>query len=164
MDKILENYNEVEEDTQLGRYLIFLLSKEKYGIEISYVTEIVGIQEITEMPDIPAYIKGIINLRGKIIPLMDVRLRFCKEDRTYDDRTCVIVINCNGVDIGLIVDSVSEVQTIQEDDISVPPNINSSVNNRYIKNIGKIGSEVVLVLDCEKILSADEIEAVVEIA
>lgn len=150
---------EQEEDTQKGRFLTFSLGKETYGIEIRYVTEIIGIQAITEIPELPEYIKGIINLRGKIIPVMDVRLRFKKEPRAYNDRTCVIVIDIKDISIGLIVDSVSEVLSIPEEDIVEPPQMNKGFNNRYIKKIGKVGSDVKLLLDCEKLLTEDELES-----
>jgi purine-binding chemotaxis protein CheW len=153
----IENTVEIEEDTQKGRFLTFSLGKESYGIEIKYVTEIIGIQPITEIPELPEYVKGIINLRGKIIPLMDVRLRFKKEPKEYNDRTCVIVIDINDISIGLIVDSVSEVLTIPEHDIVEPPQMNKGFNNRYIKNIGKVEKEVKLLLDCEKLLTQDEL-------
>ncbi len=109
------------EDTLKGRFLTFSLGKETYGIEIRYVTEIVGIQPVTEMPEMPSYLKGIINLRNKIIPVMDVRLRFAKQPRDYDDRTCVIVVDIHGLALGLIVDSVSEVLSIAEEDIDDCP-------------------------------------------
>jgi purine-binding chemotaxis protein CheW len=150
---------EFEEDTQKGRFLTFLIGKEMYGIEIRFVTEIIGIQAITGMPEMPDYVKGIINLRGKIIPVMDVRLRFRKQPREYDDRTCVIVIDFNGVSIGLIVDSVSEVLTIPEQDIAELPSINTNLNNGYVKNIGKVGANVILLIDCEKLISSDELDA-----
>lgn len=146
-----------EEDTQKGRFLTFSLGRETYGIEIRFVTEIIGIQAITEIPELPEYIKGIINLRGKIIPVMDVRLRFKKEPREYNDRTCVIVVDIRDVSVGLIVDSVSEVLTIQEHDIVEPPQMNKGFSNRYIKRIGKVGNDVKLLLDCEKLLTEDEL-------
>lgn len=148
----------MEEDTQKGRFLIFLIGKDTYGIEIIYVTEIIGIQAITEMPEMPDYLKGIINLRGKIIPVMDVRLRFGKQPREYDDRTCVIVIDLSGISIGLIVDSVSEVLSISEEDIAELPNIGAGQNSGYVKNIGKVGSNVILLIDCDKLLSASVLE------
>ena len=158
MSEIIDNTMDMEEDTQKGRFLTFVLGKETYGIEIKYVTEIIGIQAITEIPELPEYVKGIINLRGKIIPVMDVRLRFKKEPREYNDRTCVIVIDINEISIGLIVDSVSEVLSIPEHGIVEPPKMNTGFNNRYIKNIGKVGNEVKLLLDCEKLLTEDELE------
>lgn len=147
-----------EEDTLGGRFLTFPLGGESYGIEIRYVTEIVGIQTITEVPELPDYIRGIINLRGKIIPVMDVRLRFKKSFREYNDRTCIIVIDIQDITIGLIVDSVSEVIAIPETEIVAPPEV-SKESNRYIRGIGKVGSEVKLLLDCEKLLNDDVTES-----
>lgn len=149
---------EQEEDTQKGRFLTFSLDKESYGIEIKHVTEIIGIQEITEIPELPEYVKGIINLRGKIIPIMDVRLRFKKEPKEYNDRTCVIVVDLRNISIGLVVDRVSEVLTIPEQDIVEPPQMNKGFNNRYVRKIGKVGNDVKLLLDCEKLLTDDELE------
>lgn len=156
-EEFMQEMLEKEEDTQKDRYLTFVLSNESYGIEIRYVTEIIGIQPITEVPELPEYIRGIINLRGKIIPVMDVRLRFKKPYREYNDRTCIIVIDINDISIGLIVDSVSEVISIPEAEIVAPPDMNKS-GNRYISGIGKVGSEVKLILNSEKLLNEDEIE------
>ncbi len=163
MADIIENSMDLEEDTLKGRYLTFAIGNESYGIEVRYVTEIVGIQTITEIPELPEYVKGIINLRGKIIPVMDVRLRFKKEPKEYNDRTCVIVIDIKDLSIGLIVDTVSEVITIPEQDIVEPPQMNKGFNNRYIRNIGKVGNDVKLLLDCEMLLTADELESLTEV-
>ncbi len=162
MSNEMEELVEMEEDTQKGRFLTFALGKETYGIEITYVTEIIGIQEITELPELPEYIKGIINLRGKIIPVMDVRLRFRKEFREYNDRTCIIVVDIKEVAIGLIVDSVAEVLTILEQDIAPPPQL-SGKSNKYIKNIGKAGNDVKMLLDCEMLLADNELEDLIEV-
>jgi purine-binding chemotaxis protein CheW len=162
MAEMNDNVMEIEEDTQKGRYLTFTLGKESYGIEIQYVTEIIGIQTITQIPELPEYLKGIINLRGKIIPVMDVALRFKKEPREYNDRTCIIVVDISELSIGLIVDSVSEVVTIPEQDIVDPPQMNRGTANRYIKNIGKVGNDVKLLLDCEKLLTEDELSDISE--
>ncbi len=147
-----------EEDTQKDKYLTFSLGNEFYGIEIKYVTEIVGMQPITEVPELPEYIRGIINLRGKIIPVMDVRLRFKKPAREYNDRTCIIVVDIRDISIGLIIDSVSEVLSIPEGDIVSPPEFSKGYNNKYIKNIGKVGNDVKLILDCDKLLNDEETE------
>jgi len=149
---------EVEEDTQKDKFLTFNLSSEAYGIDIKYVTEIINIQPITQIPELPVYVKGIINLRGKIIPVMDVRLRFKKEPRIYDERTCIIVVDIFDVFIGLIVDTVSEVINIFEGNISLPPNISKNYYNKYIKGIGKVNDDVKLLLDCEKLLNDEEFE------
>jgi purine-binding chemotaxis protein CheW len=162
MTDIFQKTIDLEEDTQKDRYLTFVLDKESYAIEIKYITEIIGLQEITEIPELPKYIKGIINLRGKIIPVIDVRIRFNKKSRDYNDRTCIIVIEINNISIGLIVDSVSEVLTIPEQDIVDPPQLNNNSNNRYIKSIGKVGSSMKLLLDCEKLLTEDELEDISE--
>jgi len=157
MTDLIERTTEMDEDTLKGRYLTFSLGDESYGIEVRYVTEIVGMQKITEIPELPDYVKGIINLRGKIIPVIDVRLRFRKEPKEYNDRTCVIVIDIRDLSIGLIVDTVSEVISIPDEDIVEPPEMNKGFSNRYIKNIGKVGNEVKLLLDCEKLLTEDEL-------
>jgi len=157
MTDLIERTTEMDEDTLKGRYLTFSLGDESYGIEVRYVTEIVGMQKITEIPELPDYVKGIINLRGKIIPVIDVRLRFRKEPKEYNDRTCVIVIDIRDLSIGLIVDTVSEVISIPDKDIVEPPEMNKGFSNRYIKNIGKVGNEVKLLRDCEKLLTEDEL-------
>lgn len=158
----MENMKMLEEDTQEGKFLTFSLGNESYGIEIRYVTEIIGIQPITEIPDLPEYVKGIINLRGKIIPVMDVRLRFNKEPKDYNDRTCVIVVDIRDAAIGLVVDSVSEVIAIPEQNIIEPPKISKRYQNRYIKSIGKVGNEVKLLLDCEMLLDEDDVSLLTE--
>lgn len=162
MSNLIEDVAEMEEDTQKGRFLTFALGKETYGIEIMFVTEIIGIQAITELPELPEYIRGIINLRGKIIPVMDVRLRFRKEFREYNDRTCIVVVEIKELSIGLIVDSVAEVLSILDQDIAPPPQLMGQ-NNKYIKNIGKVGNDVKLLLDCEKLLTDSELENLSEV-
>jgi purine-binding chemotaxis protein CheW len=152
---------EEQQDTLKGRFMTFTIGQETYGIEIRYVTEIVGIQQSTELPESPDYIKGIINLRGKIIPVMDVRLRFSKAQKEYDDRTCIIVADFSGMSVGLIVDSVSEVVMLEKENI-VEMQSGVGINNRYVKNIGKIGGNVILLLDCGKLLAGEEIEALGE--
>ena len=145
------------EDTQTGKFLTFCVGNDFYGIEIKYVTEIIGLQPITEIPEMPEYIKGIINLRGKIIPVMDVRLRFSKPFREYNDRTCIVVIDIKEVSIGLIVDSVSEVISIPAEEIVAPPNM-AKEGNKYIKGIGKVGNNVKLLLDSDKLLNETDLE------
>jgi purine-binding chemotaxis protein CheW len=164
MTEVLDNVLELEEDTQKDKYLTFSLGKEEYGIDISYVTEIIGLQAITEVPELPDYVKGIINLRGKIIPVIDVRLRFGKEAKEYNDRTCTIVVEIKDILIGLIVDMVAEVLSIAEQDIVPPPQLGNSYHHKYIKGVGKIGNNVKLLLDCEKLLSDDEVESLSNIA
>jgi purine-binding chemotaxis protein CheW len=148
---------EQEEDTQHGRYLTFALGNEAFGLEISNVTEIVGIQPITPIPEVPGYVKGVINLRGKIIPVIDVRLRFGKESMAYDERTCIVVVDIQDVCVGLIVDSVSEVISIDDANIVPPPDWRTGAQTRYIKAIGKVGNDVKLLLDCERLFRDGEL-------
>jgi len=149
--------DELEEDTQKGKFLTFFLGEELYGIDIMYVTEIVGIQPITAVPELPDFIKGIINLRGKIIPVMDARLKFKKEPKEYNDRTCIIVVDVMELSIGIIVDVVSEVLNIKDDDLVPPPSLNSG-GRKYIKSVGKSENHVTLILDCEKLLNENEMD------
>ncbi|MDF2875329.1 MAG: CheW protein [Sporomusa sp.] len=150
--------SDFEEDTQKGKFLTFALDKEVYGIEIRYVTEIIGLQVVTEVPDLPEYVKGIINLRGKIIPVIDVRSRFKKPFREYNDRTCIIVVEIRDIAVGLIVDTVAEVLVIAEQDIVLPPQVNNMYHQRYIRAIGKVGNNVKLILDCDKLLNDEELD------
>lgn len=149
---------EDDEDTLKGKHLIFSLGDEMYGMEIRYITEIIGIQPITEVPEMPQYVRGITNLRGKIIPVMDARLRFKKPERPYNDRTCIIVIDTYKTSIGLIVDRVAEVLTLQESEIVAPPEIGRG-GHKYIKGIGNSGGKVRLLLDCERLLNNDEADS-----
>jgi len=148
----------IQEDTQKGKFLTFVIGQEVYGIEISYVTEIIGIQPITEVPEVPEYVKGIINLRGKIIPVIDVRLKFRKPAIEYNDRTCIVVVDIKEFSVGLIVDKVAEVLDIPDEGIVPPPAAQTGFHNRYIKGIGKIGNDVKLLLECEKLLTEEEFE------
>ena len=159
-DKVLED----EEDTQKDKFLTFSLGTEVYGIEIKFVTEIIGMQSVTQIPDLPEYIKGIINLRGKIIPVVDVRLRFKKAYREYNDRTCIVVVDITGMALGLIVDAVEEVLTIIEQDIVLPPQLeHGSYHQRFIKGIGKVGKDVKLILDSDRLLSDSEINGLEQV-
>jgi purine-binding chemotaxis protein CheW len=150
-----EFYQE-QEDTMRGRFITFAVDRETYGIEIRYVTEIVGIQPINSLPEVPEHIKGVINLRGKIIPVVDMRLKFKKEPVPYNDRTCIIVIDTQEISAGLIVDEVAEVISIDEQNISPPPSSGTGANCRYLSGIGKVGSEVKLLLDCEQLFQSEE--------
>ena len=146
-----------EEDSQKDKYLTFIVDGESYGIEIRYVTEIIGLQKITSVPDMPDFVRGIINLRGKIIPVMDMRVRFNKPFREYMERTCIIVVDIRDLLIGLIVDSVAEVVNIPAAAVAAPPDLTKR-GNRFIMGIGQAAGEVKLLLDCEKLLTDEETE------
>ncbi len=153
-----------EEDTQEGKYLTWALGDEEYGIEIRNVTEIIGIQKITDLPDVPQYVKGVINLRGKVIPVLDVRLRFGLPEREYDKRTCIVVVNIKDTSVGLIVDQVSEVLDIPAGDIELPSKVDQGAASRYIQGLGKVDEEVKNLLDIRRLLFEDELEESAELA
>lgn len=141
-----------EEDTTKDKYLTFKIDGEEYGIDISHVIEIISLSAITWVPETSNFLKGIINLRGSIVPAIDVRLRFRKLEKEYDSLTCIIVIEYNEYTVGLIVDTVDEVMHIPESNISAPPNAKLKFQNKFIKNIGRVGENVQLLLDLDKFL------------
>lgn len=144
-----------QEDTQHGRFLTFQVGSEFYGLPIHVVTEIVMLQPITSVPEVPDYVRGIINMRGKIVPVIDVRLKFKLPAQDYDDRTCIIVVDVGELSVGLIVDSVAEVVDIDDENVVPPPNYTGSAQSRFILGIGKVGNDVKLLLDVEKLLEDD---------
>lgn len=152
-----------EFDTQKGKYVTFKSGNEYFGLKIQYVSEIIGFQEITEIPESEDYIKGLINLRGKIIPVIDVRIRFKQEPFEYTDRTCIIVINFNNLVVGLIVEKIAEVVEIQEENILPSPSIGRAdkSQNKYVYAIGKVGDDVKLLLDPDRLLN-DEDKSMIE--
>lgn len=160
----LEEENQIVQDLD-GKYLTFWLDNQLFGVPISDVVQIIGIQEITPVPDSPAYAKGVINLRGTIIPLIDIRLRFGKPALEYGDRTCIIVTKLEENLIGFLVDSVNEVSVIEDDNISGPPAVVSGQNaNRYLTGVGKLHDKVVLLVDPNKVLNNDELLQVTQSA
>jgi len=140
------------EDTLRNKYLSFQVRNEIYAFEIKYVTEIIGIQKITKIPNISPYVKGIINLRGNIIPVINVRNRFGLEEISYDDRTCIIVIKKDNDVVGLIVDKVSEVFNLTSQQITPPHSTKKGANGKFINGISKIDDEVIILLDINKVL------------
>jgi len=143
-------------DTTKDRYMTFNIDSEEYGLEISAVKEIIEMVPITRIPESPEYVEGIINLRGDIIGVLDVRKRFSKVPKPYDAQTCIIVVEHEEYTLGLIVDSVNEVATIAEENIAAPPNAKLNHHNQYIRNIGQLeNNEVILLLDLEKLLQQE---------
>jgi len=141
-------------DNQSNKYLMFKLGEEEYGIDITRITAIEELPQITNIPDMPNFVKGVINLRGKVIPAVDLRLRFGIEEKEYDDRTCIVIVSVDNSTIGLIVDIVSEVNEISKDNIGEPPSFkNASGKEQYIAGLAKKGEEVKIILDVEKIIS-----------
>lgn len=148
-----------EHDEQLDKYVTFKSGNEYFGLKIEYVNEIIVFQEITEIPESEDYIKGLINLRGKIIPVIDVRIRFRQEPFAYNDRTCIIVINVKSTVVGLIVEKIAEVVEIPEEDILPSPSIGhgDKSQNQYVYAIGKVGDAVKLLLDPDKLINDEDL-------
>lgn len=148
-----------DENNIQDMYLTFGIAGEEYGVGISYVTEIVGMQRVMEVPDVPDYIKGVINLRGKVIPVMDVRLRFRMAEIEYTERTVIIVLDIDEVPVGLIVDHVTEVMEIAAGQIDPPPRFGSGERDSgVIEGLGKQGERVVILLDIERLVSSHTAE------
>ena len=154
-----------EHDAQKGKYMTFKSGNEYFGLKIQYVNEIIGFQAITAIPETEDYIKGLINLRGKILPVIDVRLRFKQDPFEYNDRTCIIVINVKDTVVGLIVEKIAEVVEIPDENILPPPSIGrmDKAQNQYVYGIGKIGDTVKLLLDPDKLINDDDLEGVEQV-
>ena len=142
--------------TRAGKYLTFVLADEEYGLEILKVREIIQMMDITGVPRTPDYVKGVINLRGKVIPVVDQRLKFGMPETERSDQTCIIVVDLGDVETGIIVDRVSEVLDIAEEDIDETPTFGGSIDTDFILGIGKIGESVKILLDIERVLSGSE--------
>ena len=150
----------VEDEIQKEQYMTFKCSDEIYGISNKYVNEIIGLSQITKVPETQDYLIGLINLRGKIIPVIDVRIRFGKEPLEYNDRTCVIVIDVKSTVIGLIVDAIDEVAAFAENEITPPPSVSDLAMQakKYVFGIGRVNGEVKLLLDPDKLINDPEPE------
>jgi len=147
-----------------GKYLTFSLGAEIYGLEILKVSEIIGLMSITRVPQTPAYIRGVINLRGKVIPVVELRKKFdldCVEDT---ERTCIIVVQVIHADqpiiMGILVDEVSEVVDISGPQLEPPPNLGAAIDTNYIRAMGKVGNHVVILLDVDRVLTTGELATV----
>ncbi len=145
-----------------GKYLTFTLADEEYGIGILKIKEIIGMMTVTTVPQTPEFVKGVINLRGKVIPVIDLRLRFGMESMDYTERTCIIVVEIDGtvgtVQIGIVVDSVSEVLNIKADEIEDTPTFGARLNTDYILGMAKMGGGVKILLDINRVLKAEEVD------
>ena len=144
-----------------GKYLTFILANEEYGIGILKIKELIGMMPITTVPQTPDFVKGVINLRGKVIPVVDLRLRFNMDEIDYTERTCIIVVEMAGqagtVLIGIVVDAVSEVLNIKDENIEETPTFGAKLNTDYILGMAKMEGGVKILLDIDKVLSAEEI-------
>ena len=152
----MSEINMTESHMLAGKYLTFNLAEEIYGIETLKVREIISLMEITAVPQTPAYVRGVINLRGKVIPIVDLRSRFGMEDHEYQERTCIIVIEIEEDDpqsqVGVVVDTVMEVLNVQDDDIDTTPAFGVKLATQYISGVAKIKGQVIILLDIERVL------------
>ncbi|RMF81279.1 MAG: purine-binding chemotaxis protein CheW [Planctomycetota bacterium] len=146
-----------------GKYLTFRLATEEYGVEILKVREIIGLMEITSVPQVPEFVRGVINLRGKVIPVVDLRLKFGMPAAEYTDQTCTIVVDV-GTLIGVIVDTVQEVLDIDAEQIDPPPPLGAGVDTGFILGMGKVQDEVKILLDIDKVLAPEQLAGVVDAA
>lgn len=135
-----------------GKFLSFFLGKEEYAIEILKVQEIIGLMPITPVPRMPDYIKGVLNLRGKIVPVMNLRSRFGLQEVEYTEETCIIVVQENSYLMGIIVDKVSEVADIEGNQIEEVPSLGTGQQTEYLSGIGKVKEHVKMIVDVEKVL------------
>lgn len=141
---------------EVTEMLSFSIGDATYAIEIKYIKEIIGVDQITVVPKIPDHIKGVINLRGKVVPVISVRRRFGMEEIPYDSRTCIIVLEFDdGEQVGVIVDRVQEVVDVKPEDMSKTPDSKNINTNRYIKSIAQMGDSVKLLIDCNKLINDD---------
>ena len=151
---------------QEGKYLSFRVGQEEYGIPIKKVIEILSMMDITHIPHTPDYVKGVINLRGKIIPVIDLRLKFGLEEQPYNERTCIIVVDVHtskgNVLMSIAVDFVSEVIDVSADDISEAPNFGGGMSTDYILGIAKVQNRIKILLSIEKVLNEESIELIME--
>ena len=155
-------------DVKEGKYLTFTMADEEYGIGILKIKEIIGMMPITTVPQTPDFVKGVINLRGKVIPVVDLRLRFGMEAIDYTERTCIIVVEIAGsagtIQIGIVVDAVSEVLNINEEEVENTPTFGTKLNTDYILGMAKMEGGVKILLDIDRVLSAEDVAVLEEAA
>ena len=151
-----------------GKYLTFSLADEEYGLGILKVKEIIGMMPVTSIPRTPEYVKGVINLRGKVIPVLDLRLRFGIAASDYTERTCIIVVEIQkgggAIMVGIVVDSVSEVLNIKGEEIEATPTFGAKLNTDYILGMAKVENRVKILLDIDRVLSEEEIIIIEQVA
>jgi purine-binding chemotaxis protein CheW len=152
---------DLKKDT--SRFLTFFIEDEQYGLNISNVKEIIASMNITNVPKTPNYIKGVINLRGAVIPIVDVRLKFGMVEKEYDMNTAIIINEIDSVSIGFIVDRVEDVLSIKHSNLTAAPRFGTSVDTSFIENVAEIDEEVIMILNLKKIFEQDELVEIVKI-
>ena len=161
MEAVLE---EKQTKSHEGKYLTFVLGTEEYGIEILKVREIIGMMDITNVPQTPDYMKGVINLRGKVIPVIDLRLKFAMTELKHTQETCTIVVEVNGSLVGIIVDTVSEVVDIGGEAVEDTPAFGQGIDTDFIIGLGKVNEKIIILLDIEQVMSTEELEIAEQMA
>ncbi len=162
MSEQIETTGKHDLNSLSGKYLTFKLSNETYGIEILKVQEIIGLMNITSIPRTPDFVRGVINLRGKVIPVIELRKKFNMETVEDTDHTCIIVVQVMGtgtpITMGILVDEVSEVVDITENQLEPPPSFGTNIDTAFILAMGKLKDTVVILLDIDKVLTANEMQ------
>lgn len=156
MSDLLANGIQNSEDDISMKYLTFKIGGQFYGVSIENVISIIQIEPATPLPELPYYAKGIINLRGRVVPLVDVNLRFGRAEPEYDERTCIIIVDIDGVYVGFIVESVEEVKDVEDSRVSPPPRFSSGMENRYITGVYKDNNQMILLLNSRLLFSDEE--------
>ena len=167
MEQSIIGNSELGEDTQ--QFLTFILAGEEYGVDILRVQEIKGWDAVTQVPNTPAYVRGVINLRGTIVPIIDLRIRFSMEQLEYGPTTVVIVLKVKSGDdtsrvMGIVVDGVSDVYNVDNDDISPSPDFGDGVDSSFVKGLATVGEKMVIILDIDHMLNSDELSKVNKIS
>lgn len=157
--------SEIKDDTNTGdvdleQYVSFIISDEVYGVEVLKVQEIIGMTQITHVPNSMSFMKGVINLRGSVVPVVDMRMKFKMEEREYDGFTVILIVEVNERLIGMIVDSVSDVVEIPVAKIQDTPHFSAKIETDFIKGIGRVDEQLIIILDVNLILTSDELEKI----
>ena len=158
---IEEEIDEDSQDTMEDLYIIFFIDGREYGIEIRYLIEIIAFQPVTFVPNLPKYVKGVLNLRGKIIPVLDVRTRFGMPSIDYTENTCILILNFNNLSASLIVDGVKEVLKITKDNIEPSPGFEEANVERFVDSIGKSGDTLKILINVEKFIHEKDIKEII---
>jgi len=143
-----------------SKFVTFLIGEETYGVDVLRVEEIIGMTEITHVPNTTSFMKGVINLRGSVVPVVDMRMKFEMEGRDYDTFTVILIVEVKGRSIGMIVDSVSDVVSIPVASIQDTPNFTSSIETNFIMGIGQLNDKLIIMLDVESVLTQDELKRI----
>ncbi|HHR6400226.1 TPA: chemotaxis protein CheW [Providencia alcalifaciens] len=164
MSMLDDDLNKLEEEKNGEGYLIFTLGEEEYDIEILKVQEIRGYEQVTRIANTPDFIKGVTNLRGVIIPIIDLRIKFSHENVVYNDNTVVIVVNLKDRVVGIVVDGVSDVLVLHEEQIAPPPDFAVTLSTQYLTGLGTVGERMLILVDIEKLLTSEEMALIDNIA